>query len=178
MCDTQKKKKAFLLFHIFSCAGMLRKIPSFPQAVFLASFQAPIWYRNQIRNMSLPICNQLKTGTSLEPEDKGRTQWNLYIEKSESILYCIWAIKALFKPLAHKVSVNDYNVLHSVQAAVYSNSRQLFKLYLSQCRRSTHNSNRLESVSTVLVLLLLLPPNLQLIMPASDDIWLFLGKQW
>jgi hypothetical protein len=74
MCDTQQQQKAFLLFYIFFCDGMLRKIPSFPQAVFLASFQAPIRYRNQIRNMSLPICNQLKTGISLEPEDKGKTQ--------------------------------------------------------------------------------------------------------
>jgi hypothetical protein len=69
-----KKKKASLLLYIFFCAGMLRKILSFPQAVFLASFQAPIWYRSQIRNMSLPICNQLKTGISLDPEDKGKTQ--------------------------------------------------------------------------------------------------------
>ena len=92
---TKKKKKPFPFSTSF-CAGMLRKILSFPQSVFLASFQAPIWYRNQIKNMSFPICNQLKTGISLEPEDKGKHN-KTSILKNLSQFYFVYELYKFFQ---------------------------------------------------------------------------------
>jgi len=39
-------------------------------------------YRNQMRNRSLPICNQLKTGISLEPKDREKTRFYSKIQCS------------------------------------------------------------------------------------------------